>query len=175
MAREEVTPLELIRYMDKNITAVSKQNAATLLMGLERIQKVNLPKWQKKFENEALQEEMAKVYRNNGWTLADLSGIQDSDLKSIVLEAIGNGYKVETAEGFFFPVIDYAFCKKYRAALPPDMVAYIEIMAVESDKTPVKDAGLMIGWEEILKRALSQEKFHKEYRSSARPKRYNSY
>ncbi|HEX7714157.1 MAG TPA: hypothetical protein VF531_09045 [Bacillota bacterium] len=167
MAKEEVTPVELIQYMDKNIALVSRQDAATFLMGLERIQKVNLPKWQEKFENEVLQEKMARIYRDNGWTLTDLSGIQDGDLKAIVSGAISNGFKVETAEGFFFPVIDYAFLKKYRAVLPPDMVAYIDIMAEESDKTPVKDAGLMIGWEEVVKRALCQEKFIKEYGSSA--------
>lgn len=164
--KEKVTAVELIQYIDQNITAVSKKNAAALVKGLERVQKANLTEWQKKFENDALQREMAQVYRNNGWKLNNYNGIQDSKLKAIVLEAISNGYKVETAEGFFFPVIDYAFYNKYYTAVTADLAAYFQIMAVESDQTPVKDAALMIGWDEILKRAARQERFIKEYSSS---------
>ena len=79
---------------------------------------------------------------------------------------MANGYKVETAEGFFFPVIDYTIYRKYYQALPADLAAYFELMAVESEETPVKDAALMISWEEILKRALRQEEFIKEYAAS---------
>lgn len=39
-------------------------------------------------------------------------------------------------------------------------------MATESESTPVKDAALMIGWDEILDRAEQQEEFIREYSSS---------
>lgn len=166
--KEDITAAELIQYIDENIDTVSKENAAMLVRGLEVIQKANLPQWEKKFENNALQKEMVRVYRENGWKLGDFNDIQDNELKAIVDEAISNGYKVETAEGFFFPVIDYSFYNEYHEDLTPDLVAYFEIMAVESDQTPVKDAALMISWEEILNRGLRQEEFIKEYGSSSR-------
>lgn len=167
MDKKDVTVVEIIKYLDQNIDAVSKENVSKLVIGLERIQQANLPIWQKQFENEDLQREMADSYRKNGWSLADLGSIQNSELKSIVIEAGNNGFKVETAEGFFFPVIDYNFYQKYDNAVTADLAAYFQIMAVESDQTPVKDAALMIGWDEILKRAARQEEFIKEYSSSA--------
>lgn len=159
LAKKGVSAAELIQYIGENIATVSENNAAILVKGLERTQLANLPEWQKKFENEALQRAMAEVYQNSNWTLDNFDNIQDNSLKGIVEEAINNGYKVETAEGFFFPVIDYAFYDKYQDAVTPDLAEYLQIMAVESDQTPVKDAALMIGWEEILNRALRQEEF----------------
>lgn len=162
----DLTPAELIQYINKNSAAVSQEEAATMVRGLELVQKANLPQWEKRFENEALQKELARVYQENAWSLANFEDIRDNELKTIVDEAVGNGYKVETAEGIFFPVIDYDFYDRYHQAVTHDLAAYLEIMAVESEQTPVKDAALMISWEEILNRALRQEEFIKEYGSS---------
>lgn len=166
MDKEDVTAAELIQYTNENISAVSKGNAVTLVKGIEEVQKANLSQWEKKFDNDALQKELALVYQENGWSLSGFEGIRDNKLKAIVDQAISNGYKVETAEGFFFPVIDYAFYNEYHEAVTMDLAEYFEIMAVESDQTPVKDAALMIDWEEILSRAARQEQFIKEYSSS---------
>ncbi|NLW46294.1 MAG: hypothetical protein GXY86_03000 [Firmicutes bacterium] len=166
MDNKEVGVEEIIQYVNQNIDTVSRNDAATLVKGIERIQNANLPKWEKRFENEALQKELAQVYQENGWSLDDFKGIRDDKLKTIVVEAISNGYKVETAEGFFFPVIDYDFYDQYHQAVTLDLSTYLEIMVVESDRTPVKDAALMISWEEILSRALRQEEFIKEYAAS---------
>ncbi len=170
MAKEDITVVELMQYIDENLAVVSKEKAVVLVKGLERVQKANLHLWEKNFENEALQKEMARIYQENGWKLDDLNGIQDSELMSIVLEAINNGFKVETAEGYFFPVIDYAFYDKYHEAVTPDLAEYFQIMAVESDQTPVKDAALMISWEEIVNRAERQEEFIKDYGNSTQIK-----
>ncbi|MPM54662.1 hypothetical protein SDC9_101441 [bioreactor metagenome] len=86
----------------------------------------------------------------------------------MLLETKNSGYKIETAEGMFFPVIDYAVYKKYRSNVTADIAAFIDIMAVESDKTPIKDAALVISWDEIIKRAQTQEQFIKEYVNSAK-------
>ncbi len=166
MDQEDVAVGEVIQYVNENIDTLSKKDAATLVKGIERIQKANLSQQENKFENEALQKELARVYQENGWSLDDFNGIRDDKLRMIVDEAIGNGYKVETAEGFFFPVIDYNFYDQYHQAVTLDLSAYLEIMAVESDLTPVKDAALMISWEEIMKRALRQEEFIKKYAAS---------
>jgi hypothetical protein len=164
--QENVTVGEVIQYVNQNIDALSKKDAAVLVRGLERIQKANLPLWEKKFDNEALRKELVRVYQENGWRLDDFKGIRDEKLRTILDEAVDSGYKVETAEGFFFPVIDYSFYDQYHQAVTLDLSAYLEIMAAESDQMPVKDAALMIGWEEVLYRALRQEEFIKAYAAS---------
>lgn len=83
---------------------------------------------------------------------ADINRLEDASLKSLLLATLDNGFKIETAEGSFFPVIDYGYYQKYQSAVTADCVAYLEIMRLESERMPAKDAALMIGWEEILAR-----------------------
>jgi hypothetical protein len=78
------------------------------------------------------------------------------------------GYRVETAEGMYFPIMNYEYMKKYSSYVTGDMRDYIDIMAVETNKVPAKDAGLVISWEEVIARALAQESFVSKYGSSAR-------
>lgn len=166
LEKENLTAAELIRYIDGNINNVSQGNAAVLVRRLEVVQRANLPQWEKQFENEAFQRELARVYQENGWRLNSYEGIRDNELKAFLDEAVSNGYKLETAEGFFFPVIDYTLYERYYSVVTRDMSAYFEIMTIESEQTPVKDAALMIEWEEILERALRQEEFIKNYGAS---------
>lgn len=68
----------------------------------------------------------------------------------------------------FFPVIDYGYYQRYSTHVTYDMREYIKIMSVESNRVPAKDAALVIGWNEILKRALTQEKFINQYPDSVK-------
>jgi len=52
----------------------------------------------------------------------------------------------------FFPVIDYEVYKKYSEYVTEDVKEYINIMAEESNNPPAKDAALVVGWDEVLKR-----------------------
>ncbi|MPN48565.1 hypothetical protein SDC9_196175 [bioreactor metagenome] len=79
-----------------------------------------------------------------------------------------NGYKIETAEGMYYPVIDYSIYQKYDSMLPGDIAAYHNLMAAESNKAAAKDAALVISWNEVIQRALAQEKFLSQYENSAK-------
>lgn len=165
LAKDEITVSEVLRYLEEKLNSVSRDNAARLVLGLEEVQQENLAKWEKRYADPDLQEKILGIYQNT-WTLENLGDTSDQDLKELLLETTESGFKVETAEGFFFPVIDYTFYRQYYQKLPPDLVAYFELMATESEQTPVKDAALMIEWNEILARAEKQEQFIKEYGSS---------
>jgi hypothetical protein len=165
LAKEDVTVAEVTKYIDENIAAVSKENATKLVFELERLHQTALAQWQRRYDDMELQEKIAGVYRS-GWTRADINRLEDASLKSLLLATLDNGFKIETAEGSFFPVIDYGYYQKYQSAVTADCVAYLEIMRLESERMPAKDAALMIGWEEILARAERQEQFIKAYSSS---------
>jgi hypothetical protein len=158
---------EALQFISQKMSAVTPQSASTMLISLENKQKNVLSKMQGTYEEDAIQKRLAKDFKGD-LTDVYLNGIQDKDIKKILLETKNNGFKIETAEGFYFPVLDYSQYKQYRSNVTPDIAAYIDIMAVESDKTPAKDAGLMIGWEEIVKRAISQEQFLKTYNESSK-------
>jgi hypothetical protein len=157
---------EVVEFLDNNISLVSSENASVMIDRFEKLQKEFLPKLDERFYKEdSLQTQMREVYME-GFDISKLDEIKDEDLKELLAETRDSGYKVETAEGMFFPVIDYEFYKKYSPYVTPDIKGYIDLMAVESNSTPAKDAALVISWEEILKRALNQEKFISQYQNS---------
>jgi len=165
--KADIRPVDLIQWLDQNIGAVSRQKTGEMVLELERMQQAALPTWQATFEKKTVQTALAAAYLQNGWTLENTDGLKDEDIKAMVAEAVGNGYKVETAEGMFFPVLDYTVYQKYSEKLAPDLAEYFEIMAVESERMPAKDAAIVIGWDEVLQRGKRQEAFLKAYPSSA--------
>lgn len=168
LQKKDVTVPEIIRYIDDNIASVSQAGASSMIIGLEKIQKEKLPKLQDKFgDSETVQKALTKINKN-GLTTQAISSIENQEAKALVVEAQSSGFKIETAEGMYFPVIDYSAYQKYRTAVTQDIAAFIAIMAVESDKTPIKDAALMISWHEIIKRAQEQERYIKDYGNSAK-------
>lgn len=160
-------PASIIEFMDKNIAAVNKDNAAIMLGELEKAQKNYLPKLEEKYYPDALQISLRKVYKP-GFDLNKIDDIQDAELKSLLVETRDMGYRVETAEGMYFPIMNYEYLKKYSPYASEDMKEYIDIMSVETNKVPAKDAALVIGWDEVIQRALAQENFIIKYGSSAK-------
>ncbi|MDD3706131.1 MAG: hypothetical protein PHC45_08740 [Clostridiaceae bacterium] len=160
-------PDTIIEFMDKNIAEVSKENASKMLDKLEKALKNNLQGLEEKYYSTAIQEAMFNAYKLE-FDLSKLDSIQDSEVKDLLEKTKGMGYKVETAEGMFFPIIDYEFLKKFSSYAGDDVKDFIDIMAVESNKVPAKDAALVIGWDEVIERALAQEGFIRKHGSSAK-------
>lgn len=160
------TVAQVVQYVDANHTAVSKENAAVMVMALEQKQKTGLPDIEKRFSaDEALQAALAKAQQKRG--SADyINAVEDSAVKERLQAVKNSGYKIETAEGMYYPVIDYEMYKKYRPNVTPELAAYIDIMTIEAQKPPAKDAALRIGWDELVKRALAQERYLIEYPNS---------
>ncbi|MBB6214160.1 hypothetical protein HNQ80_000229 [Anaerosolibacter carboniphilus] len=158
----------VIAFMDKNISNVSKENASVMVTKLEEVQKSGLSALEEKYFNgETIQSKMGEIYRSE-FDLDKIEETQDEELKKLLVETSDSGYKVETAEGSFFPVINYEFYKKYSSYVSEDMKDYIDIMSVESNHVPVKDAALIIGWDEMITRALAQEKFAENHKNSVK-------
>lgn len=166
MENQNSTIAQIIQYIDTNYTAVSKENAAVMIMGLEQKQKDGLPALLDRIANdEALQAALAKAHQKSG--AADyMNAIADNAVKERLEAVKNNGYKLETAEGMYYPIIDYEMYQKYRPNVTPELAAYIDIMAIEAQKPPAKDAALRISWDELVKRALLQDRYIAQYPDS---------
>lgn len=155
---------EIIDFIDSNIKFLSKENASIIINEFEILQKLNYSNLEKKFYERQIQDEISSIYMqkfdlNMINNKDEIYNIKDRELRELLLETIDNGYKVETAEGMYYPIINYEFYNKYTPYLTPDFKEYIKLMAVESSNPPAKDGALVIDWEEILNRALAQENF----------------
>jgi len=159
---------EVLDFIEKNIPLVSSEKASNMVSGLKELHLRLLPEVEYKFyESDSLQEELIELYIA-GEDINKADNLKNEKSKELLEEVLETGYKVETAEGSFFPVVNYEFYKKYKDFVTPDMKEYIDLLAVESNEPPAKDAGLVITWEEVLDRAEAQAKFLDEYKDSAK-------
>lgn len=167
LIKKDTSTNQFIKVLNDNVAKVSKEYASTMIFKLEEMQKKNLPKLEERFSNDDMQSKINKIYNIN-FNINKIDYIEDKELKDLLVETRNGGYKIETAEGMYFPVLDYESYKQYSPYVTEDIKNYIQIMAVESNKTPIKDAALMISWDELLKRALKQEEFISKYGNSVK-------
>lgn len=161
-------PADISDFITDKLTQVTKEEAVQMVTGFETAQRNYLPELENRFNYDSvLQAGVAKIYKP-GLSLADVDAIKDEALKKLLSETLENGYRVETAEGMYFPIIDYAFYTKFIPSVPEDMKDYIALMSAESGKVPAKDGALVIGWDEVLNRALQQEDFLVRYKGSVK-------
>ena len=165
LALEAVTAAEVSKYLDAHLGEVSAETAADMVRAFEQVQQKTLPDWQELYAEPELQERIRSFYHPS-WTREEMARLADEKTRMVLLSTLDQGFKVETAEGSFFPIIDYTFYARYQSAVTPDLSSYLDLMTVESEALPVKDAALLIGWEELVERALRQEEFLAEYPSS---------
>lgn len=164
LIRKDPSVEETANFLNNNIFNVSQEDASEMIDEFEKIQKKNLPRFEELFNNDSIQKKINAEYQS----IINHADIKDGELKELLTKTKNSGYKIETAEGSYFPIINYEFYKKFSSYVTSDMKDYIEIMAVESNKAPAKDAEFVIGWNEIIKRALEQEKFLNTHKDSVK-------
>ena len=158
----------IIKFINENINLVSKEDGTLMVEKLEIIQKEKISKLESKFfDNEKIEESMRGIYTPE-FNINEIDYITNEELKNLLIEVRESGYKIETAEAQFYPVINYELYKGYTDHVIPAIKDYIEIMAIESNQVPAKDAALVISWDEVLTRALKQEEFIKTYSTSSK-------
>ncbi|KNY28295.1 hypothetical protein [Pseudobacteroides cellulosolvens] len=156
---------EVAKFLDSNIEFASTSDAVSMVVEFEKAQRTYLSKLEEKYYKGGIQEKFIKEYSKD-FDINSIYGIKDTDLKKLLDETKAAGYRVETAEGMFFPIINYEFYKKYKPYLTLDLKEYVDIMAKESNKVPAKDAALVIGFDEVLQRAQIQEEFINRFKDS---------
>lgn len=159
---------EAIKYLNANMYAVSSYRATIMTLKLENLHKAALPAWESKFSTSNVQRKLTDIYKAGASMKILAETTDDPTLRTLLKSASESGYKLETAEGTFFPVIDYGAYRKYKLYVTTDISAYISIMATESDLPSSKDNGLVIGWTDVAARALSQEQFIQNHPKSNR-------
>jgi hypothetical protein len=159
---------ELIRYMNKNIADVSEENASKMAVLLEQEQKEQLKALETRFfEENGIQEKLQKLYKIDP-DFKNIETIEDADLKQLLTDVRDGGYKIETAEGMYYPVIDYELYNAFSPNVTKDIAAYINIMGTESKEVPAKDAAIIIGWDKVVNRSMQQEQFITENPNSVK-------
>lgn len=148
---------EVYEELKKSMDQVLPAQADELIRTLEQFYEQDLPKAEKSFENAKVQQALSEL----DWPLTEqaVAELKDEEARTVVENAIAGGYKVETAEGMYFPVVDYGRLLTYGDQVSISMKAYLDLMARESDTPSAKDAALVISWDELASRLLASESY----------------
>ncbi|GBF75113.1 hypothetical protein PA598K_03497 [Paenibacillus sp. 598K] len=157
-------------YLKGNISKVSSYQASLMVLQLENALLRNQTKLEQRFFPDSVQKAISDVYR-----LGDSFGnvrakVKDAKVKALLDQASAQGYKLETAEGMFYPVINYSLFRQFDSHVGEDVRAYLAIMHEESKQAAVKDAALVIGYQQLVRRTLAMEQFVQKYPNSNRAK-----
>lgn len=157
-------------YLINHIDEVDNWTATRMTLQLENAQKAHLSVYSEKVFPENVQKEI-----NNGFSKSKnltytslLNTIKDSNVRNLLIEGRDKGYKLETSEGMYYPVMHYEGFKSFKPYVTKDIAAYIDIMATESNQPSVADAAIVISWTELTNRALALEDFVIQYPASNR-------
>lgn len=154
----EAPPSEVAAYLQQHLSDISSEDISVLIQKFEQYQQTYLPRLEEKFHDSEIQ---VGIHEQFGFTLPtdeEIEEVEDAEIAALLSEMKENGYKLEMAEGMYFPIIDYRFYSPFMEDSSADAQAYIELMIAESDQVLAKDAALVISWESIVERAVNQEK-----------------
>ncbi|MFC4304894.1 hypothetical protein [Cohnella boryungensis] len=92
-------------------------------------------------------------------TAAEATKLKDDEIRELVERTLTGGYKLESVEGYIFPIVDYGKLLSFghQASIP--MKAYLELMATESDAMVAMDGGIVITLDDLAARTLASESY----------------
>lgn len=158
------------RYLESKISQVTPYHATLMVMQLENARIKALTAMTDRMLVPNVQDQMLKIYKwNNSFTQL-MARTKDNTLRNLLQQARDSGYRLTMIEGSLYPIMNYAAFDKYTSYVNKDIKQYIRIMAVETSNISTEDGGLMIGYQEMLNRALNQEQFLNDYPKSNRKK-----
>ncbi|MFC9709802.1 hypothetical protein ACFTRD_16820 [Paenibacillus sp. NPDC056933] len=161
------------KYLSNHIDEVGPWQATLMTLQLENLQKIKLADLDQRMYTELFQHVLSEAHSKIGYeqqlTYSRLlKEIKDPAVHKLLQEASDLGFKLETSEGLYYPIINYEMYKKFQPYVKPDIVAYIDIMAAESNQPTTSDAAFMITWNELIRRTLEKEAFLNNFPTSNR-------
>ncbi|MCD9024108.1 hypothetical protein [Cohnella silvisoli] len=148
---------ELFASFKQIIGDAQPAEADEIVRALEAFYEKNLPDAGKKFEADNVQQVLTALK----WPISEeqAASIKVDTIKRLVQETLGGGYKLETAEGFIFPIVDYGKLLSYGDRVTTPMKTYLDLMATESESASAEDGGLIITLDELSSRTLAAESY----------------
>ncbi|WP_339168454.1 hypothetical protein MKX75_03720 [Paenibacillus sp. FSL R5-0341] len=161
-------------YLESHINQVTTHHATLMVLQLENARNKALTAMTDRLLVPNVQDKMIKAYKWNDSFTQLMSRTNDASLRALLQQARDSGYRLVMLEGSLYPIMNYMAFQKYISYVKPDIKQYINIMAVETSNLAADDGALVIGYQEILNRAMNQERFLDEYSKSNRVKQVNN-
>lgn len=163
--KEEATEAaELIAFVDDRLSEATQEQADGMIRDVFAFYEQDLSYSQEQFFSQDMQPVLTDVQLPV--TEDNVAEVPDETVRKLISSKLKGNYKFIVTEGSFFPIVDYGAFQAYEEAISYDLLAYINLKAMESDEVSASDGGLIIGWDELARRLLTAEDYLKLYASS---------
>lgn len=154
-------------WMDENLSRLSPEQASVVLMAFEvKHRTESFEKMDLLYEN-GFQDLIQSTSLEAIETLAfDALEPQLKIIKENIAYLLSHGYRFEPVEGSLNVLIDYNFYAPYLSFVTDDVTVFYEQMKAESTDVPLKDAAVVIEWNELFNRTTRWESFSLSYPES---------
>ncbi|WNS42874.1 hypothetical protein [Paenibacillus sp. MMS20-IR301] len=157
------------KYLINHIAEAGSWYGTVMTLQLENVQKAELPRFSEYIYPEHVQQVLMDAEISNDLTYTEqLKRIKDPGVRKLLEQTWDKGYKLETSEGMYYPVMHYEGFKVFKPNISKDIAAYIDIMATESNTPSSFDAAIVITWDELIGRAAVMSDFVQKYPKSNR-------
>ncbi|CAH0121263.1 hypothetical protein PAE9249_03790 [Paenibacillus sp. CECT 9249] len=156
-----------IGAMDQHMKGATPEQADEMFVLLEKFYETDLSSAEQLLMDPAAQQALLEIeLPMTGQKAAEL---KDEKLRTAVQGLLAGKYKLETAEGSVFPVVDYkALAEAYQSYFTDAIKDYIALKAADSEQPVARDAALAITADELAARALAAENYLAKYPDSVR-------
>ena len=154
---------DIFSYIDLNILVSGQGFADEIVDFAIEYSENQLFSFTDRFYEKGVQEKFYS-FQEEATELSILIASDDSGISGLARETLDRKYKLLGFEGYIEPLVDYMLYKKqYGPYLSDAMNAYIDIMAEESEKPSVVDAGLNMSLKDYAQRIIGLYEFEENY------------
>jgi hypothetical protein len=118
-----------------------------------------------------VQEDLASKFNYGYFSRKQLQEIESAETLEMIDGLYDLGYKVETSEGMYYPILDYSVLYKYEDQVTSGVKKYLRLMKRQSDIMAYSDAAVIVPWSELGERLLMAEELQSEYLPKTMKKR----
>lgn len=105
----------------------------------------------------SIQEDLSTEFNYGYFSRSQLQDIKAVDTIKKIDPLYDIGYKVETSEGMYYPIVDYSVLYKYEDKVTTGVQKYLRLMKRQSDIMAYSDAAVVVPWSELGERLLMAE------------------
>lgn len=110
-----------------------------------------------------IQEDLTAAFNYGYFSRNQLQTIESKATLELIDPLYDIGYKVETSEGMYYPIVDYSVLYKYEDYVTSGVKKYLRLMKRQSDIMAYSDAAVVVPWSELGERLLMAEALQSEY------------
>lgn len=145
------------QFLDREIVDTSSMMADEYVAYYENRLLDDLMTMNDLFYEGTVQEDLVTAFQYGYFSRKQLQDIDAKETIEKIDPLYDLGYKVETSEGMYYPILDYSVLYQYEDQVTKGVQDYLRLMKRQSDIMAYSDATVIVPWSELGERLIMTE------------------